>query len=88
MAAIDGKSGPLCSEALITNGAWHGIGFTSDGSHRILCVDDQEVASDAEPAPQGTAGRLLIGTGKTFPPDTYWTGLIDDVRIYNRAVKP
>ena len=83
-----GSSGPLCSEASITDGTWHRIAFTSDGSHRILYVDDQEVARDVEPAPQGTAGRLLIGTGKTFSPGTYWTGLIDDVRIYSRAVKP
>jgi len=36
----------------------------------------------------GLAGGLNIGCGKNMTPNTYWTGLIDDVRIYNRAVKP
>jgi len=92
---VDGKlmtqcnsSGPLCSHAVITDGAWHRVAFAADGSHRILCVDDEEVARDAEPAPEGAAGRLMIGTGKAFSPGTYWTGLIDDVRIYKRAVTP
>ena len=29
-----------------------------------------------------------IGTGKAMEAGTYWSGLIDDVRIYNRAVRP
>ena len=31
---------------------------------------------------------LNIGWGKSAVPDSCFTGLIDDVRIYNRAVKP
>jgi hypothetical protein len=30
----------------------------------------------------------VIGCGATRTPETFWSGLIDDVRIYNRAVKP
>ncbi len=37
---------------------------------------------------QGSDGGLYIGTGKMMQPGTYFSGLIDDVRIYNRAVKP
>ncbi|MHC4440009.1 MAG: LamG-like jellyroll fold domain-containing protein [Planctomycetota bacterium] len=37
---------------------------------------------------QGSSGGLYIGTGKMMQPGTYFSGLIDDVRIYNRAVKP
>jgi N-acetylneuraminic acid mutarotase len=29
-----------------------------------------------------------IGTGSTFAPGTFWSGLLDDVRIYNREVQP
>jgi len=29
---------------------------------------------------------MYIGTGKTMQSGTYWSGLIDDVRIYNQAL--
>jgi hypothetical protein len=31
---------------------------------------------------------LHIGAGKGLEPGTFWKGLIDDVRIYDRAVQP
>lgn len=33
-------------------------------------------------------GGLNIAAGKNFTAGTFFTGLIDDVRIYNRAVQP
>ena len=33
-------------------------------------------------------GGLNIGCGSDMAPGTFFTGLIDDVRIYNRAVRP
>ena len=33
-------------------------------------------------------GDLNIGCGKAMVPATFFTGLIDDVRIYNRVVRP
>ena len=38
------------------------------------------------PAP--STGGMYIGAASTPTPGTFWSGLIDDVRIYNRAVKP
>jgi len=35
-----------------------------------------------------SSAGLLIGAGSTLAPGTFWSGLIADVRIYNRAVKP
>jgi hypothetical protein len=29
---------------------------------------------------------LYIGTGKAMEAGTFWSGLIDDVRIYNKAL--
>ena len=54
----------------------------------ILYVDDVEVATDVQPALPKTYGGLQIGAGKRQEPTTFFTGLIDDVRIYRRAVKP
>ena len=31
---------------------------------------------------------LHIGAGMAMEPGSFWSGLIDDVRIYNRAVNP
>jgi hypothetical protein len=46
-----------------------------------------EVAADAYD--QGyLVGDLQIGAGKNLDPGTFWFGLIDDVRIYNRAIIP
>ena len=79
---------PLLSEFVVTDGEWHRVGFVWDGSHRTLYVDDVEVAKDAQDGLQPAIGGLYIGTGKAMETGTYWSGLIDDVRIYNRAVSP
>jgi hypothetical protein len=49
-----------------------------------------EVATDEEPLPVlfGAVEPIYIGAGATLEPGTFFSGLIDDVRIYNRAVKP
>jgi hypothetical protein len=36
----------------------------------------------------GSVGSPRIGAGSTMAPATFWSGLIDDVRIYDRAVTP
>lgn len=78
----------LTSAAVITDGAWHRVGLTWDGSNRILYVDDVEVAPDTQPSLIGSTGGLSIGAGSTPAAATFWTGLIDDVRIHDRVVKP
>ena len=82
------QSKVLCSDTVITDGAWHRVGFTWDGSNRRLYVDDILVAEDTDVALAACDGGVNIGCGKTMTADTFFTGLIDDVRIYNRAVKP
>ncbi len=79
---------PLSSGAMITDGNWHRIGFVWDGAKRALYVDDLLVAEDTQAALAEGYGGLNIGAGKDLTAGTYFTGLIDDVRIYNRAVKP
>lgn len=53
-----------------------------------LYVDDVEVAKDTQPGLVSSEGGLYIGTGTDMALGTYWSGLIDEVRIYNRAVSP
>jgi hypothetical protein len=82
------SGGQLCSPTIITDGAWHRVGCTWDGANRRLYVDEVLVAEDTQDRLAAATGRLIIGGGKTMAPGTFWTGLIDDVRIYTRAVKP
>ncbi len=47
-----------------------------------------EVARDTATNLEPASGGLHLGAGSNLEPGTCWSGLIDDVRIYNRAVKP
>jgi len=78
----------LLSQTIITDGNWHRIGLVWDGSHRTLYVDDVAVAEDEQTNLEGSENGLYIGAGTSMEPGTFWSGLIDDVRIYNRAVTP
>jgi len=78
----------LVSDFVITDGEWHRIGFVWDGSNRTLYVNDIEVAKDAQDGLESATGGFYIGTGKAMEPGTYFSGLIDDVRIYDRALNP
>jgi len=80
--------GPLCSKAIITDGQWHQVGLVWDGTIRTLYVDGVPVAADVQNSPKNPYADLALGAGRDLAPGTFWSGLIDDVRIYNRAVKP
>ena len=88
LKSIGRQSSVLTSQTVVTDGDWHLLGLTWDGTHRILYVDDIEVAKDTQANLPSASGGLRIGTGSTLAPGTFWSGLIDDVRIYDRAVKP
>jgi len=86
---IAGRLGrPLSSQTIVTDDDWHRIGLTWDGSNRKLYVDDVEVAKDTQTSPAGSTGGLYIGAGKGLEAGSFWSGLIDDVKIYDRAVTP
>jgi hypothetical protein len=78
----------LTSTTLVTDGNWHRAAFVWDGSQRILYVDDIETARDTVAGLTGSFTGLHIGVGSNLATGSFWSGLIDDVRIYSRAVKP
>ena len=84
------SAGPLYSETVITDGQWHRIGLVWDGSYRYLYMDGMEVAKDAAPLSSlaDAYGGLYFGADSTLTPGSFFSGLIDDVRIYNRVVSP
>jgi len=79
---------PLVSEFIITDIQWLHLGFVWDGSYRSLYVDGVEVAKDTAPQNplKSATGGLYIGAGKNLGAGTFFSGLIDDVRIYNVAL--
>jgi hypothetical protein len=77
---------PLISPTVVTDGDWHRVGFVRDGINRILYVDNVEVARDTAANLESAVGGLYIGAGSGLEPGTFWAGLIDDVRIYNKAL--
>jgi hypothetical protein len=78
----------LCSDAITTDGVWHRVAFTWDDSARRLYMDSILVAEDTQSKLADCYGGLNIGCGKDIAPGTFFTGLIDDVRIYTRVVRP
>jgi len=83
-----GSGAPLVSQTLIIDDVWHRVGLSWDGTNRILYVDDVEVAKDTQSGLVSLGGGLYIGARKNWEPGTFWSGLIDDVYVYNRVVKP
>ena len=51
-------------------------------------MDGNRVAEGADVESAECSGGLYIGCDKDMAPGTFFTGLIDDVRIYNRGVEP
>lgn len=95
MTALVGSGGrgyddPLISETTVTDGNWHRVGLVWDCSYRSLYVDDELVAIDVAEQhnfPESLGG-LYIGAAHDRRSSGFWSGLIDDVRIYNRVVMP
>ncbi|MCH8193788.1 MAG: LamG domain-containing protein, partial [Planctomycetes bacterium] len=85
---INRREKDLTSAVAINNDTWHRVGFTWDGTNRILYVDDHEVARDTQGGLQKSHGDLFIGAGSNLDRSTFWSGMIDDVRIYDRVVTP
>ena len=81
--------GDLVSGTVVTDDQWHHVGFVYDldSLHRRLYVDGAQVAEDATvvsgmPSDDG----LYIGVSKDLDATSFFSGMIDDVRIYDVAL--
>ncbi|MBM4028203.1 MAG: LamG domain-containing protein [Planctomycetes bacterium] len=81
---------PLVSDAIVTDGAWHCVRLVWDGSGRYLYVDGVEVAADQRRlnALKSSHADFHFGAGKDLEPGSFWSGLLDELRVYGRAVMP
>ena len=68
------------------DGQWHHVGFVCDFNalHRRLYADGAQVAEDATfVAAQPSNGGLHIGASKDLDAASFFSGLMDEIRIYN-----
>jgi hypothetical protein len=80
---------PLVSDKVITDDQWHHVGlvYDLDVFHRLLYVDGTLVAEDISGvAGVSSDGGLHIGASKDLEGGSFFSGLIDDVRIYRRVL--
>ena len=81
---------PMVADAVIADGRWHHIGIiVTEQNVRHLYVDGIRVAFDNQPIVLPSSdGGLYIGANKTLEAASFFSGLIDDVRIYDVALTP
>jgi len=86
--SLAGITGADIETPLPTTGTWHHIAGTYDGSTIRLYVDGVEKASGSVSGPIQTSSTPLYIGNKPFSSYSgdYFKGIIDEVRIYNRAL--
>ena len=86
--SLAGISGADIETPLPTTGTWHHISGTYDGSTIRLYVDGVEKASGSVSGPIQTSSTPLYIGNKPFSSYSgdFFKGIIDEVRIYNRAL--
>lgn len=73
-------------QANVNDGRWHHVAGAYDGSVARLYVDGVEDGSVETTGPIATnTERIYLGENAEAP-GRQWSGLIDDVRIYSRAL--
>jgi len=91
---LDSAASPTMTRAFNdtndVNGIWHHVAGTFDGSNIKLYIDGQLVATKAHAGSIKTnTKKLLFGAseaGAITTTEYYYTGRIDEVRIYSRAL--
>jgi len=89
-----GAAQVVTSQSGLNNGSWHhALGTFTTASGIRLYVDGVLVGSNVNSRAQSMTGYWRVGRSKTavWPGSIvtqYFTGLIDDVRVYNRVLTP
>ena len=90
VAYFVGESDDVSAVRPITDGRWHHLAATYDGTTVTLWIDGlSEVSAPKALNTVGTQlliGRALLDHYPGRPVPEYFDGLIDDVRVYDRAL--
>jgi len=82
------RDSPMTSQVVVADDMWHRVGLVWDQTHLILIVDDVEVARSKQGVFPSISNNLYLGTNHSQEAGTFWSGLIDEVRLHSRAVQP
>ena len=84
-----GQLGEAClsTTVAIADGSWHHAALAFDGATETLYLDGVPVASVAAPATVYDGSPLSVGgDDEDGTPGKFFTGALDDLRIYDRAL--
>ncbi|HWM64170.1 MAG TPA: LamG-like jellyroll fold domain-containing protein [Solirubrobacterales bacterium] len=82
--AASGTTKGVAGTSALPTGTWSHLALTSDGTNLRLYVGGDLAATAAAIAAKATNANLEIGRTKLF--NTYFDGLIDQVRIYDETL--
>jgi hypothetical protein len=77
-----------CASYSLIDGNWHHVVVTYDGDYRVIYIDGLAKASDYPNQHEvQTSANFLIGkTNTTNPTGEFYTGALDEVKVYNYAL--
>jgi Concanavalin A-like lectin/glucanases superfamily len=91
--SIGGTFRSAVSTATVPTGGWHHVAGTFDGQQLIVYIDGNQVASaavkgdgEAGGAIDPAAGTNLLVAADSFYPNDQFSGAVDEVRVYQRAL--
>src|SRR3989339_891388 len=85
LAAYTNNSFLMFGNTSLSPGVWYHVALVSDGVHRIFYVNGVNDGEDQWVQP---GGRGLCGIGGNDSTYTPFDGVIDELRVYNRALTP
>jgi hypothetical protein len=83
-----GSSGAAVSSSVVNNGVWHHAVYTSTASNQTLYVDGAQEATATQTlsTTNGNGGGIIRLGRNIVNTSGKYTGLLDDVRVYTRAL--
>lgn len=88
IGAVQSGAGTIVSATAPSVNVWHHIAYVQTGSGVILYIDGAQANTGSNPVQSGAVGVMRIGSFNTTFPTPYWSGQVDEVRVYNRALTP
>jgi hypothetical protein len=80
--------GNLNATTIVTDDTWHHVALVYDGSNKIIYIDSVEDARLASTGPIDISSYSLYIGENSQATGRHLTGLVDNVRIYNKALTP
>ena len=83
-----GQTNTITSPQPYNDGSWHHMVATQSSDGMKLYVDGQQVGTNPQTAAQVYNGYWRVGGDRTWGPQPYFAGTIDEVAVYSSALSP